>query len=129
MVCAGGHSLRGLLDYDDGVTPDEFFDLYRGVVKFQAERKKQEVENFAVALGGLFDGKILKKFNDTMDKFIKRIDGESRAAKHGGDQSLGSMTHQEQRAAKAQSAKNLNQLTQFFSMGPGAYFDGWGEGD
>jgi hypothetical protein len=73
MVSSGGHSLRDLLDYEHGVTPDEFFKLHAHCLQLQAERKKDSVENFTVALGSIFDTKMLKKFNQAMEKVIREL--------------------------------------------------------
>lgn len=73
MVSSGGHSLRDLLDYEHGVTPDEFFRLHTLCLQAQAERKKDQVENFTIALGSIFDSKILKKFNQTIEKVIRTL--------------------------------------------------------
>ena len=73
MVVEGHYNLHDLLDYEDGVTPDEFFELYRECAIVGAKHRQHQVENFVVALGSLFDNKVIRQFNATIDKIVNGL--------------------------------------------------------
>lgn len=108
------------LDYDNGVDSEEFFALYQLTIKRTAERKKDQVENFAVALGSLFDKKIFKTFNDSINKVIDRISQEGNVQNpYSSDQRkpLSKMSKEERRAAMAKTMGHMNTLTSFLQSG------------
>lgn len=115
--------MRDLLGYEDGVEPSEFFALYQSTLKKTAERKRDQVENFAIALGSLFDGKLIKRFNDGVQEVIQKLDDLKPKGKPARTP-LKKMSKDERRAAMAHTMQELGKLDRLFS----GNWDGW-EGD
>ena len=119
------------LDYKDGVDPDEFFTLYQSTIKRVAERKKDQVENFVIALGSLFDKKVLKTFNRSIEKIVGRLEGLTAERNpnpytHSSKKPLSKMSKEERRAAMSRTMTHLNTLTGFIRSGGKIAPEGFG---
>jgi hypothetical protein len=125
LVFHGGHSLRDLLDYEDGVDPESFFSLYNDTLKKVAERKRDRVENFSLALASLFDGKVMKKFNESIDKIVGKLSDLQEAPYKPKKPPLSQMSRQEKRAAMASTMQQMKKLDRLFS----GDFEGWVPGE
>lgn len=120
----GGHSLGDLLDYENGLPPPEFFRIYQSTLKKVAESKRDAVQNFTVALGGLFDNKILKEFNAAIQKVVDKLD-MLQGTPYQERKSLRKMDKTEKRATMAKTMQQLGKLDRLFS----GDFDGWKPGE
>jgi hypothetical protein len=74
LVTEGHYGLSELIDWDHGVTIEELIRIYRITCKLQAERTKMLAQTFMVAIGSLFDAKVMKDFMRQMDRVIKQVD-------------------------------------------------------
>jgi hypothetical protein len=79
MVTEGHYDLHCLLDYDEGIPMDEFVIFYKATSRYMAERSRQMVQVFSVAIGSMFDKKVFKDFNDTINRIVKKLSPEAEA--------------------------------------------------
>jgi len=68
-----GYALIDFLDYDNGMPLDHMIALKTEAQKIAIERRRSEVDGMVVALGSMFDKKILKQFNAAVDKVLRSL--------------------------------------------------------
>lgn len=73
MVTEGHYGLHDLLDYDAGCSLEEFVIFYKGTSRLMAERNRMLVGSFTVAIGSIFDKKVFKEFNTTIDRIVSKL--------------------------------------------------------
>lgn len=107
-MVAEGYSLHDLLDYEEGVDVESFFVLYRAALKSATQRSKQLVDAMVVALGSLFDRKILREYNQGIKDAMTKLDAIDDAR----DGEKQSRSH---RDAMVKTAQELKKLTTFLT--------------
>jgi hypothetical protein len=86
------------LDYEDGMTIEQLKEFFVATGKHAVERQKTEVAVLQTAIAGLFDSKIINRFNDMLGRLVHTL-----------DDSLGEQKF-DRRAAMTKSMAELSKL-------------------
>lgn len=73
FLVSEGYALADVLDYDKGLPFEELVVFQRHAQKFALGRHRQQVDGVVVALASLFDKKIIREFNSSVDKILATL--------------------------------------------------------